>query len=125
MFATRMLSSASVLLLAGCINDPGGGTMHTPPSHIPANSAWDARLECVAITGHAASRYSDVRLHYRVGNAGAYTVIPATREAADDKTVFYVAEMPKMPGGVEVEYYFTFIFDREQRSRYFPPVPVR
>ncbi|HUQ70338.1 MAG TPA: hypothetical protein VM165_12485 [Planctomycetaceae bacterium] len=126
----RILTLVMTMLVAGggCfpipINDPGGGTVHVPPSFIPAGQPFTVVMECIAISGGTERRFRDGVLHYRQAGTVEYSDIPMKLVLNAGKRPAFTGDLPSMEAGVSVEYYVSYVFDGERRKRYFPAVPV-
>lgn len=125
----KALMVVIVPIWAGCcpllINDPGGGTVHVPPSFIPAGQPFTVTIECVAISGRGDRRFRDAKLSYRQAGTQNYSDVRMKFSSNAGTNPLFQGDLPPMEAGVILEYYISYYFDGEQRKRYFPPVPVK
>lgn len=109
------------LMLGACMRPGGGGSQHLPPPGLLEGQATPLSLAFSvwgAGTGRLDRRFTDVRLHYRVGGSAPFAAIGGTVEQADDTRMRMRFELP--PVGVvgdTVQYYFDYLLDGHRNTR--------
>ena len=123
---TRFLLVALLANVAGCINDPGGGTYHQPPATIQIGQPYTVVLECTAISGGSDRRYKKVKCLYTFNDEKTEHAVPMTFDHKDAQNghAFFKCELPLFQTEGILKYRMEFEFDRQRSSRSSPLIKV-
>lgn len=111
-----------LVLITGCYQPGGGGTVHLPPESFSSNQPTELKITFSvwgAGSGRLDRRYTDVTCLYRINESGDFHRLTGTVVSANEKDMEMKFTIPPLDikEGERVDYQFEMLFDGHRNTR--------